>query len=89
MAKVSDFGLAKPAMGGSEGQSTQVKGTWGYVDPNYNATHRVTQKSDIYSFGVVLVEVLSERPAAGPWQEEGGLTQWAKGRLAVDTLMRL
>ncbi|XP_042038667.1 receptor-like protein kinase FERONIA [Salvia splendens] len=80
VAKVSDFGLAKPATG-NEGQSTQVKGTRGYLDPNYGATHRATQKSDTYSFGVVLLEVLSERAAAGPWEEEGGLTKWAKEKI--------
>ncbi|KAL1568166.1 non-specific serine/threonine protein kinase [Salvia divinorum] len=74
-AKVSDFGLAKPATGGSEGQSTQVKGTRGYLDPNYDGTRRVTQKSDTYSFGVVLLEVLSERAAAN------GVATWAKERI--------
>ncbi|KAL1568183.1 non-specific serine/threonine protein kinase [Salvia divinorum] len=80
VAKVSDFGLAKPSTG-SEGQSTQVRGTRGYLDPNYGATHRVTQKSDTYSLGVVLLEVLSERAAAGAWDEEGGLTRWAKVKI--------
>ncbi|XP_042040740.1 receptor-like protein kinase FERONIA [Salvia splendens] len=80
VAKVSDFGLAKPATG-SEEQSTQVRGTRGFWDPRYVATHRVTQKSDIYSFGVVLLEVLSEKPATGPWQAGGGLTKWAKEKI--------
>ncbi|XP_042038887.1 receptor-like protein kinase FERONIA [Salvia splendens] len=75
VAKVSDFGLAKPSTGGNEGQSTQVKGTRGYLDPNYDGTRRVTQKSDTYSFGVVLLEVLSERAAAD------GVATWAKERI--------
>ncbi|XP_042039036.1 receptor-like protein kinase FERONIA [Salvia splendens] len=75
VAKVSDFGLAKPATGGSQGQSTLVKGTRGYLDPKYGGTHRVTQKSDTYSFGVVLLEVLSERAAAD------GVATWAKERI--------
>ncbi|XP_057769112.1 receptor-like protein kinase FERONIA [Salvia miltiorrhiza] len=81
VAKVSDFGLAKSGTGSEESQSTQVKGTRGYLDPYYRDTRRVTQKSDTYSLGVVLLEVLSERAATGPWGEAGSLTRWAKEKI--------
>ncbi|KAM7486257.1 hypothetical protein LguiA_002266 [Lonicera macranthoides] len=42
--------------------STHVKGTQGYCDPEYFLTRRLTKKSDFFSFGVVLFEVLCARP---------------------------
>ncbi|KAL1554386.1 non-specific serine/threonine protein kinase [Salvia divinorum] len=81
VAKVSDFGLAKTGFG-SETQSqrsTQVRGTRGYLDPNYCITHKPTKSSDIYSYGVVLLEVLCGRRALENYDEEDKcrLTTWA------------
>ncbi|KAI3446349.1 hypothetical protein Pfo_003014 [Paulownia fortunei] len=86
VAKVSDFGLAKTGSG-SELQSqasTNLKGTFGYFDPDYFRTRRLTTKSDTYSFGVVLLEVLCGRPAVEPWVEEDkrSLTMWARDNIS-------
>ncbi|XP_062171182.1 probable LRR receptor-like serine/threonine-protein kinase At1g06840 isoform X3 [Alnus glutinosa] len=64
-AKVADFGLSRLApIPNIEGIvpahiSTVVKGTPGYLDPDYFLTHKLTNKSDVYSLGVVFLELLT------------------------------
>ncbi|KAL2330502.1 hypothetical protein Fmac_018083 [Flemingia macrophylla] len=62
-AKVADFGLSLLAPyeegSGTKYLSTVVKGTPGYLDPEYVSTHKFTHKSDVYSLGVVFLEILT------------------------------
>lgn len=62
-AKVSDFGFARSGPNDTEKThiSTKVKGTAGYLDPEYLRTYQLTPKSDVFSFGILLVEIISGR----------------------------
>ncbi|KAK9090459.1 hypothetical protein Sjap_023636 [Stephania japonica] len=60
-AKLSDFGLSKVMDLGQSYVSSEVRGTFGYVDPEYQRNHKVTSHGDVYSFGIVLLQILSGR----------------------------
>ncbi|KAK9060564.1 hypothetical protein SSX86_021269 [Deinandra increscens subsp. villosa] len=81
-AKISDFGLSKigPINQPSTYVNTLVKGTFGYFDPEYFATGRLTRKSDVFAFGVILFEVLCGKKAVDNSldEEHWGLVQWVQ-----------
>ncbi|KAI8552469.1 hypothetical protein RHMOL_Rhmol06G0269200 [Rhododendron molle] len=59
--KISDFGLAKLFPAHVTHISTRVAGTLGYLAPEYAIRGQLTRKADIYSFGVLLLEIVSGR----------------------------
>ena len=79
--KLSDFGLAKVGPSGDHTHvSTRVMGTYGYSAPDYAMTGQLTFKSDIYSFGVVLLELITGRKAIDQTKErsEQNLVAWVR-----------
>lgn len=79
--KLSDFGLAKVGPTGDNTHvSTRVMGTYGYCAPDYAMTGQLTFKSDIYSFGVVLLEIITGRRAIDNTKcaKEQNLVAWVR-----------
>lgn len=73
--KISDFGLAKIFKGNQDQDATRrVAGTYGYMAPEYAMVGRYSEKSDIYSFGVLLLEIVSGRRNSSFPQDENDLS---------------
>jgi serine/threonine protein kinase len=76
--KLGDFGLARLGDHGTGPQTTQVKGTMGYIDPEFVNTSRRSTQSDIYSFGIVLLEIVSGRPPVSRCDPSFMLVKWVE-----------
>ncbi|RYQ83584.1 hypothetical protein Ahy_B10g102325 [Arachis hypogaea] len=77
---VGDFGLARWQPDGDTGVETRVIGTFGYLAPEYAQSGQITEKANVYSFGVVLVEIVTGRKAVDLTRPKGQqcLTEWAR-----------
>ncbi|KAL8492234.1 hypothetical protein ACS0TY_023757 [Phlomoides rotata] len=81
--RIADFGLAKIIQSDSNGESTQiVAGTHGYIAPEYGYTNKVNEKSDVYSLGVVLMELVTKKkPMEREFGENKDIVDWVCGKL--------
>ncbi|XP_062148737.1 receptor-like protein kinase 5 [Alnus glutinosa] len=76
-AKIADFGLAKMLIKqGESATMSNVAGSFGYIAPEYARTTRVNEKIDVYSFGVILLELATARKACDG-DEHTSLAEWA------------
>ncbi|KAG2683844.1 hypothetical protein I3760_10G052300 [Carya illinoinensis] len=77
-ARVADFGLAKVLDSTGKGPKSMsvIAGSCGYIAPEYAYTLRVNEKSDIYSFGVVVLELVTGRLPVDPEFGEKDLVKW-------------
>ncbi|KAK3442443.1 hypothetical protein EUGRSUZ_B02603 [Eucalyptus grandis] len=85
VAKISDFGMAKLLMMNQSHTMTNIRGTRGYVAPEWFRNLPITVKVDVYSFGVLLLEIISCRSclaseSSGEEREIDALTDWAYDR---------
>ncbi|KAL6619940.1 hypothetical protein ACP70R_035079 [Stipagrostis hirtigluma subsp. patula] len=79
-AKVADFGLAKFTTDNNTHVSTRVMGTFGYLAPEYASSGKLTEKSDVFSFGVMLLELITGRRPVDTTQTfmDDSLVDWAR-----------
>ncbi|KAL8130128.1 hypothetical protein V2J09_019283 [Rumex salicifolius] len=77
-ARVADFGVAKAvdAIGRGTKSMSVIAGSCGYIAPEYAYTLRVNEKSDIYSFGVVILELITGKLPVDPEYGEKDLVKW-------------
>jgi len=80
-AKISDFGLAKLLLADQSRTNTMIRGTRGYVAPEWFKNVPVTAKVDVYSFGAMLLEIVCCRKSVvlmeSGEEEKAILTDWA------------
>lgn len=78
--KLSDFGLAKLLGAERSYVTTRVMGTFGYVAPEYASTGMLNERSDVYSFGILIMEVISGRNPVDYSRPPGevNLVEWLK-----------
>ncbi|KAL2652522.1 hypothetical protein R1flu_020650 [Riccia fluitans] len=79
-AKIADFGLARPVVEDATQMATHVGGTLGYFSPEYATLGMFTEKLDVYSYGVLVLEIVSGKRCINlksPVEDEIYLRTWA------------
>jgi len=74
-AKLADFGLSKLGPKNNQFTVTAVRGSYGYMDPQYVKTRRYSSKNDVYSFGVLLLELMTDFKSL---HEDTPLAEWTQ-----------
>ncbi|XWS72673.1 hypothetical protein CRYUN_Cryun02cG0060700 [Craigia yunnanensis] len=88
LAKVSDFGLAKLITREQSHVFTTLRGTRGYLAPEWITNHAISEKSDVYSYGMLLLEIIGGRKNFDPQEssEKSYLPSYAFKMLDEGTL---
>ncbi|KAL8101627.1 hypothetical protein AgCh_033501 [Apium graveolens] len=91
-ARIADFGLAKILVKGSEANTmSSIAGSFGYIAPEYAYTTKVNEKIDVFSFGVVLLEIVTGKKPNHGSENHMNLAEWAwkhygEGKCIADIL---
>ncbi|KAK7293101.1 hypothetical protein RJT34_15962 [Clitoria ternatea] len=82
--KISDFGMAR-IFGGREDQANtqRVVGTYGYMSPEYAMQGVSSEKSDVFGFGVLLLEIISGRRNSSFYDSENAWLQWCEDNIVT------
>ncbi|XP_024009528.1 putative receptor-like protein kinase At3g46340 isoform X2 [Eutrema salsugineum] len=89
-AKIADFGLSRSFQLGEESHvSTVIAGTPGYLDPEYYRTGRLAEMSDVYSFGIVLLEIITNQRVTDHTREKSHITEWTAFMLNRGDITRI
>lgn len=85
-AHIADFGLARNVEKlGENNAMSIVAGSYGYIAPEYAYTLKVNEKSDIYSFGVVLLELVTgKKPNDVEFGDVSDIVRWARNQIHID-----
>ncbi|XP_077211963.1 calcium/calmodulin-regulated receptor-like kinase 1 [Tasmannia lanceolata] len=84
--QVADFGLSKEEM--VNPHASNVRGTFGYLDPEYVSTRAFTKKIDVYSFGVLLFELIAGRnPQQGLMEYVGLAAMSTEGKVGWEEIV--
>ncbi|KAG6489798.1 putative leucine-rich repeat receptor-like serine/threonine-protein kinase At2g14440 isoform X2 [Zingiber officinale] len=91
-AKITDFGISRTWNENATSVTTTVIGTLGYIDPEYLLNGRVSKASDVYGFGIILLEMISGQLPIVHGEEQHHIVDWISQRIAreanfVDTSM--
>ncbi|CAM6093144.1 unnamed protein product [Calypogeia fissa] len=90
VAKVADFGISKVNPEADTHVSTKPAGTYGYLDPDYFMRQQLTTASDVYAYGVVLLELVTGQEAIDHTRfEEFNLIEWVKKRFLTAGILSI
>ncbi|KAK7356694.1 hypothetical protein VNO80_15969 [Phaseolus coccineus] len=86
-ARIADFGLARMMIQKNETVSV-VAGSYGYIAPEYGYTLKVDEKIDVYSYGVVLLELLTGKMPLDPsFEESTDIVEWIRKKKSNKSLL--
>ncbi|XP_037409954.1 probable leucine-rich repeat receptor-like protein kinase At2g28990 [Triticum dicoccoides] len=83
---IADFGLSRAFNDAHTHISTVAAGTLGYLDPEYHATFQLTTKTDVYSFGIVLLEIITGKPPVLMDPQTYHLPNWVRQKIAKGSI---
>ncbi|XP_044977391.1 leucine-rich repeat receptor-like serine/threonine-protein kinase At2g14510 [Hordeum vulgare subsp. vulgare] len=84
---ISDFGLSRAFNDAHTHISTAAAaGTQGYIDPEYHASYQITVKTDVYSFGIVLLEIITGQPPLFMDPQTIHLPNWVRQKIAMGSI---